>query len=289
MLTMHNAKKTAARLSKLCSLRPTLALILGSGFQSAVRSVAVVAEIPYGKLPGFPKARIEGHGGHVLLGHLGGVAVIVLSGRAHYYEGYSMAEVTFPVRVLAEFGVRSILLTNAAGGIHPKYRAGDFMCLTDHINLMGANPLRGESVSGKTGFVDLTSVYDQDLNRFLRSAARRAKVRLHTGVYVAVSGPTYETPAEINAFARLGGHAVGMSTVPEAIVGRQCGLRVAGLSCITNLAAGRNQKPLSHAEVLAAGDRVQNQVSALIRNFVRMYLQVPESKTQISTHRLTGS
>jgi purine-nucleoside phosphorylase len=271
MSTIPNAKKSSARLSKLCSLRPTLGLILGSGFQSVVRSVEVAAKIPYGDLPGFPEAKIDGHDGHVLLGHLGGVAVVVLSGRAHYYEGYSMAEVTFPVRVLAEFGVRSMLLTNAAGGIHPKYRPGDFMSLTDHINLMGANPLRGESMSEKKCFVDLTDVYDPGLNRLLQTAARRAKVRLHAGVYVAVSGPTYETPSEIKAFARLGGDAIGMSTVPEAIVGRQCGLRIVGLSCITNLAAGRNKKPLSHEEVLAAGDRVQDQASALIRNFADLY------------------
>lgn len=272
---MPAAPKTAARLLNLTSLRPNLGIVLGSGFQSLINSLEVVSEILYSRLPGFPKTRIDGHVGKVLLGHLGGVPVLVLCGRAHYYEGYSMAEVTFPVRVLAEFGIRSLLLTNASGGMHPKFRAGDFMYLTDHINLMGENPLRGQWGCGKTCFLDLTCLYDQWLNQLLQKAALQAKVRLHGGVYVAVSGPTYETPAEIRAFAKLGGDAIGMSTVPEAIVARQCGLRIAGLSCITNLAAGRNKKPLSHSEVLAMGDRVQDRVSKLLLNFAHLYSQTP--------------
>lgn len=268
---MLNASKTAARLLKLCALRPTLAMVLGSGFHSLADSIDTVTEVSYADLPGFSKTRIDGHCGKVLFGHLGGVPVILLCGRAHYYEGYSMAEITFPIRVLAELGVRSVLLTNAAGGIHPRFRAGDFMFLTDHINLMGANPLRGELSSGKTCFLDLSKIYDGDLNQLLQKAAREAKVRLSPGVYVAVSGPTYETPAEIRAFAKLGGHAIGMSTVPEAIVGRQCGLKIAGLSCITNLAAGRNKKPLSHGEVLAMGEHVQDQVLELLVRFIRLY------------------
>ena len=246
-------------------------MVLGSGFHSLADSIDTVTEVSYADLPGFSKTRIEGHWGKVLFGHLGGVPVILLCGRAHYYEGYSMAEITFPIRVLAELGVRSVLLTNAAGGIHPRFRAGDFMFLTDHINLMGANPLRGELSSGKTCFLDLSKIYDGDLNQLLQKAAREAKVRLSPGVYVAVSGPTYETPAEIRAFAKLGGHAIGMSTVPEAIVGRQCGLKIAGLSCITNLAAGRNKKPLSHGEVLAMGEHVQDQVLELLVRFIRLY------------------
>ncbi len=272
---MLNASTTAARLLKRSALRPTLAIVLGSGFHSLVDSINTVTEVSYADLPGFSRTRIDGHCGKVVFGHFGGVPVILLCGRAHYYEGYSMAEITFPIRVLAELGVRSVLLTNAAGGIHPRFRAGDFMFLTDHINLMGANPLRGELSSGKTCFLDLSKIYDDDLNQLLQKAAREAKVRLSSGVYVAVSGPTYETPAEIRAFAKLGGHAIGMSTVPEAIVGRQCGLKIAGLSCITNLAAGRNKKPLSHAEVLAMGVRVQDQVLELLVRFIRLYSKTP--------------
>ena len=204
----------------------------------------------------------------MLLVRWNGVSLLVLCGRAHYYEGHSLAQIAFPIRVLAELGVETILLTNAAGGINSRFRPGDFMCVTDHLNFIGANPLRGEQPRGTTGFVDLTQVYDPALVRLLKSAARRAKVRLYAGVYVAVSGPTYETPAEIRAFARLGADAIGMSTVPEAIVARQCGLRVAALSCITNRAAGINRKPISHAEVLATGEKVREQMSALLREFV---------------------
>jgi len=268
---MHDPQKTAARLLKSSSLRPTLAIVLGSGFQSLIESVQEATEVPFSNLPGFPSPLIDGHVGKILLGQLGGVPLLVLCGRAHYYEGHSMAEITFPVRVLAEFGIRSLLLTNAAGGIHPRILPGEFMCLSDHINLMGANPLRGQFASGGACFVDLTRIYDATLNKLLQKAARRTKVRLHSGVYAAVSGPTYETPAEIRAFAKLGADAVGMSTAPEAIVARQCGLRVGGLSCITNLAAGRNKKALSHFEVLAMGGSVRDQVGRLLTAFVRLY------------------
>ena len=182
-----------------------------------------------------------------------------------------MARVTFPIRVMAAFGIRDLLLTNAAGGINHRFRPGDFMVLSDHINLMGVNPLRGASTPGLPRFVDLTHTYDSDLNRLLRKAAHGGKLRLHSGVYLAVSGPSYETPAEIRAFARLGADAVGMSTVPEAIVARQCGLNVAAVSCITNLAAGRSGQSLSHAEVLETAERVRNLAAHLLNNFATLY------------------
>jgi len=208
------------------------------------------AQISYAKLPGFPPVGVSGHAGHLLVGFLGGTPVMVLSGRAHFYEGHPMERVTFAVRALAAYGIRDLLLTNAAGGLNRKFRAGDFMMLTDHINLMGVNPLRGEAIPGLPRFVDLTQAYDAGLRRLLRTAAKECKVKLQGGVYLAVSGPSYETPAEIRAFARLGADAVGMSTVPEAIVARQCGVNVAAVSCITNLAAGISKGNLSHAEVL---------------------------------------
>jgi purine-nucleoside phosphorylase len=231
----------------------------------------VEAEIAYTKLPGFPRPGVGGHQGRVVFGWYGEAPVCVLSGRAHYYEGHPMETVTFPVRVLAEFGVRDLLLTNAAGGINQRFRPGDFMCLADHINLMGANPLRGPLASGRERFVDLTRAYDARLTGILRRAAKKVKLKLHPGVYLAVSGPSYETPAEIRAFARLGADAVGMSTVPETMVARHCGLAVAGLSCITNLAAGRGNALLSHADVLAAGERVRGKAAALVEQFVKLY------------------
>jgi len=266
-------KTTAAKIKKLSRLRPTLALVLGSGFNHVLRELDVDAAIPYAKLPEFPKPGVAGHDGKLFVGHLGGTPVLVLGGRAHFYEGHPMAAVTFPVRALAAFGIRDLLLTNAAGGINHRFRPGDFMVLTDHINLMGANPLRGAAAPGLPRFVDLTRAYDDGLNRLLRKAARRCGLRLQAGVYLAVSGPSYETPAEIRAFARLGADAVGMSTVPEAIVARQCGLNVAAVSCITNLAAGRSRQALSHAEVLETGEKVKHLATLLLKNFAMLYGQ----------------
>jgi purine-nucleoside phosphorylase len=263
----------AARLQKACPLRPSLAIVLGSGFQHAAELLRADLALPYAEIPGFPNPSAGGHAGQLLIGKAGPTPVLILSGRAHYYEGHSMDQVTFPVRVLAECGVRALLLTNAAGGINPRFRPGDFMLITDHINAMGANPLRGPDAAGQPRFVDLTHTYDPQLRRLLQAAARKVALRLRSGVYLAVAGPSYETPAEIRAYARLGADAVGMSTVPEAIVARQCGLSVAGLSCITNLAAGRTARPLSHAEVLRMGKRVKSAAGALLQSFVALYGQ----------------
>ena len=265
---------TAALLRKFTPLRPSLAIILGSGFQEAAVRLRVESTIPFARLPGFPRPGVEGHKGEILAGRFGQTPVLLLSGRAHFYEGHPMEVVTFAVRVLAVFGVRDLLLTNAAGGIHARFRPGDFMCLSDHINLMGANPLRGPQIARRERFVDLSETYSPELRRLLTAAARKARARLHSGVYLAVSGPSYETPAEIRAFARLGAHAVGMSTVPEAIVARQCGLRVAGLSSITNLAAGRARGALSHKDVLETAAGVRQTAAALLEWFVKLHAEI---------------
>jgi purine-nucleoside phosphorylase len=199
-------------------------------------------------------------------GELGGTPVLVLSGRVHFYEGHPMEHVTFAVRTLAAFGISDLVLTNAAGGINRRFHPGDFMVIADHINFMGTNPLRGTS-----SFVDMTQVYDADLSALLFQAAGECKMKLRRGTYLAVCGPNYETPAEIRAFAKLGADAVGMSTVPEAIVARQWGLNVAAVSCITNLAAGISRKPLSHAEVLETAERVGKSGSALLKTFATLY------------------
>jgi purine-nucleoside phosphorylase len=263
----------AARVRKLSSLRPSLGIILGSGFDSVLSRVEVHGESPYARIPGLPPVGVSGHSGRVVVGNLEGTPVLVFSGRAHYYEGHSMETVTGSVRVMAACGITDLLLTNAAGGVNRQFRAGDFMVISDHINLMGANPLRGDVASGLPRFVDLTRAYDAGLRRWLEAAGRRCRVRLHCGVYLAVGGPSYETPAEIRAFARLGADAVGMSTVPETIVARQCGLRVAGLSCITNLAAGRTRQTLSHQEVLETAGRVSVAGAELLGAFARIYGQ----------------
>ena len=243
---------TASVIQKRCELRPRVGLVLGSGFGEAASALTVEREFAYRDLPGFGVGTVNGHAGHLLIGAWKGVPLAVLSGRAHYYEGFELAESTFPIRVLAALGIDTLLLTNAAGGINPRFKVGDFMVLSDHINLMGDNPLRGPEPVGLNRFVDLTQAYDATLRDRALAAAKRAKVKAHAGVYVAVSGPSFETPAEIRAFAVLGADAVGMSTVPETIVARQLGMRVAGLSCITNAAAGLGGKGqvVSHLDVM---------------------------------------
>jgi purine-nucleoside phosphorylase len=270
-MALPSPQTAAARLKKVSPLRPTLAIVLGSGFHHALTELRVAKKISYAKIPGFPKPTVSGHAGELYFGHLGRTPVLVLSGRAHYYEGHDMERVTFATRTLAAFGITDLLLTNAAGGINKNFHAGDFMILTDHINFMGANPLRGAAIPSLPRFVDLTETYDKKLRELLFRAGKISKLKLQRGVYLAVSGPSYETPAEIRAFARLGADAVGMSTVPEAIVARQCGLRVASISCITNLAAGISKKSLSHAEVLKTAERVKKSGSQLIENFAELH------------------
>ena len=269
--TKANSQAAAARLKKVSTLRPTLAIVLGSGFHHVLGELRVTKKISYAETPGFPKPTVSGHAGELFFGHLGKTPVLVLSGRAHFYEGHAMERVTFATRTLAAFGITDLLLTNAAGGINKKFRAGDFMVLTDHINLMGANPLRGSTIKRLPRFVDLTEAYDKKLRELLFKAGKISKQKLQQGVYLAVSGPSYETPAEIRALATLGADAVGMSTVPEAIAARQLGLRVAAVSCITNLAAGISKEKLSHTEVLETAERVKKSGAALIRNFAEIY------------------
>ena len=276
-MDLPTLQTAAARLKKISPLRPKLAVVLGSGFHHVLAELRVARKISYAQIPGFPKPTVSGHAGELYFGHLDKTPVLVLSGRAHFYEGHEMERVTFAVRALANFGITDLLLTNAAGGINKKFRAGDFMVLTDHINFMGVNPLRPTKLTGKMPvlhlprFVDLTGAYDKNLRELLLKAGKISKLKLQQGVYLAVSGPSYETPAEIRAFARLGADAVGMSTVPEVIAARQCGLRVAAVSCITNLAAGISKENLSHAEVLATAERVKKSGAGLIKNFAELY------------------
>jgi len=266
-----NPLTAAARLKKASPLRPGLAVILGSGFHPLLAAVRVDKTIPFARIPGFPRPTVSGHAGQVHFGHLACTPVLILSGRAHFYEGETMERVTFAVRTLAAFGIRDLLLTNAAGGINRAFWPGDFMVLTDHINFMGVHPLRGPSLPGLKRFVDLTDTYDSGLRRLLLAAGKSAGLKPRRGVYLAVGGPSYETPAEIRAFRRWGADAVGMSTVPEAIVARQCGLRVAAVSCITNLAAGISLGKLSHDEVLAAAARVGAAGAQWLKLFAELY------------------
>jgi purine-nucleoside phosphorylase len=269
---MNKSPQLAARiLRRLSPLRPRLAIVLGTGFDLALDELENASRIPYTKLPGFSSVGVPGHRGELTIGLWERTPVIVLRGRVHLYEGHSLASVTFAVRVLGAFGVRDLLLTNAAGGINPNYRTGDFMVFKDHINLMGANPLQGPVTGHLSRFVDMSSAYDPELRGILERAGRTSRLKMRRGVYLAVCGPSYETPAEIRAFGILGADAVGMSTVPEAIVARQCGMRIAAVSCITNQAAGLGRTPLSHAEVLRSAAGVQEKAGKMLARFARLY------------------
>jgi xanthosine phosphorylase len=250
--------------------RPRLGLVLGSGLGGLADSVEGATAIPYADLPGFPVGSVAGHAGRLVLGTLEGTPVAVLQGRAHLYEGIPASDLAVPVRTVRALGAESIILTNAAGSLNAQAGPGSLMALTDHINLMGANPLAGpnEDELGPR-FVGLGDAYDGDLRRGLHLAAQAEGVELHEGVYLAVSGPSFETPAEIRAFKILGADAVGMSTVPEVIVARHCGLRVAAVSAITNLAEGMGTEVLSHEHTLDNAAVASEKLQRVLRRFVR--------------------
>jgi purine-nucleoside phosphorylase len=252
------------------NLSPVVGLVLGSGLGAFADGLKERRALPFGKIPHFPRSSgVVGHAGELVVGRVGRTAVAVLSGRVHFYEGRSMTDVVFPVRVLARLGVGAVVLTNAAGGVRRTFKPGDLMVLADHINAFGTNPLIGpnEEALGPR-FPDMSAVYDRDLRRLAKATARELGVPLREGVYLGNSGPSYETPAEIRAYSSLGADAVGMSTVPEAIALRHAGVRVLGISTITNMAAGILPQPLDHAEVLATtkrvGERFVKLLSALV-------------------------
>jgi purine-nucleoside phosphorylase len=238
--------------------RPRVGLVLGSGLGAFAKTLDDAIAIPYGEIPHFPVSTAIGHKGELVIGLCGGVPVAVMAGRVHYYEGYTPAEVVFPVRVLGRFGVTTLVLTNAAGTVNPDYRPGELMVIEDHINYMGMNPLVGPNDDALgLRFFDLSEAYDPELREIAAAAGAAAGVTVRKGVYIAFTGPSYETPAEIRMARTLGADAVGMSTVPEVIAARHMGIRVLGLSCITNMAAGVIKQKLNHLEVLEVGERVK--------------------------------
>jgi len=250
---------------------PRLAIVLGSGLGAVAEAVESPTFVPYAEIPHFPQSTVEGHSGRIVAGQLNGIPVVVMQGRVHFYEGYTPQQVTFPMRVLGQLGIETVILTNAAGGINPNYQIGDLVLLADHINMLGFNPLVGPNEprfgrSPQTGlrFFDMTQAYSVELRSLAQSAARTEGFIMHEGVYLATSGPSFETPAEIKAFRSLGADLVGMSTVPETIVARHIGIQVLGISCVTNLAAGISATQLSHQEVFEAGSRVQHRLAALL-------------------------
>lgn len=258
-------KEATEYISSRNSNIPKVGLILGSGLGKFIDSVKNPTIISYSDIPHFHTTSVEGHDGRLVLGEVEGVSVAVLQGRLHAYEGHAMEDIVFPVRVLATLGIESLILTNAAGGVNEKYRPGNLVLIEDHINLMGNNPLIGPNIS-ELGprFPDMTHAYDPELRSLLQATAKELGSSLHSGVYCSVLGPTYETPAEIRMIRTLGGDMVGMSTVPEAIAANHLGLKVAGISCITNMAAGMVNQKLSHDDVKAQALKVLEEFSGLL-------------------------
>ena len=266
-ISLFDRASEAARyiLTKAKGRTPRVAVVLGSGLGGVADAVQDGVEIPYSEIPHFVKSTVQGHDGKLIIGSCGGIDVVLMKGRAHFYEGYSMEEVTVPVRVFNLMGIRSLILTNAAGGAAPHLSAGSLMAITDHINLMGENPLRGPN-DERFGprFPDMTGVYTPSYVEAAHEIAREIGIVLFEGVYMALRGPTYETPAEIRMMRKLGADAVGMSTVPEATVARHCGMRVLAISCITNVAAGLTSAEINHSEVMTVGERAGKQLAELI-------------------------
>jgi purine-nucleoside phosphorylase len=247
---------------------PVLGIVLGSGLGGLARRIEDARDVSFAEVPGFPAATVVGHAGRVIGGRLAGRPVVALAGRFHMYEGHSATLAGFPARVLHALGARTLFVSNAAGGIRATFTPGDLMLITDHLNLMFRNPLVGTLEPGDTRFPDMSEPYDRALGAILRREATKLGFPLREGVYCGLLGPTYETPAEVRMLATLGADAVGMSTVPEVIVARAIGMRVAGVSCITNFASGTTPNPLSHAEVLETTALVASRFESLVERFV---------------------
>jgi purine-nucleoside phosphorylase len=261
----HAARVIRSRMT----VEPRVALVLGSGLGGLADEFDESVKIPYSEIPGFATSTAEGHVGQLVIGKLENVPLIAMQGRVHYYEGYTLEEVTFPIRTFKVLGIKTVILTNASGGINVEFTQGALMVISDHLNLMGVNPLRGPN-DERFGprFPDMTEVYSRELQEIAVEEAHSMGIELRRGIYAALSGPSYETPAEIHMFRTFGADAVGMSTVPEAIVARHSGMEVLGISCITNMAAGITDQPINHEEVMETGNRIKETFSGLLKRVV---------------------
>ncbi len=250
--------------------KPEIGIVLGSGLGELADRFREFA-IPYSKIPGFAKSTIEGHKGQLVFAEINGKKVVMMQGRNHFYEGHSMQDITYPIKVMKKLGVKTLIITNAAGAINKSYRPGDLMVITDHINMMGTNPLIGPNDEEfGVRFPDMSEIYDKQLIKIVDGVARSLQIDVKHGVYVASTGPSYETPAEIKMARYMGGDAAGMSTVPEAIVANYCGMRVLGISCISNFASGVSTKKLSHDEVIETTTKVRAKFKELVLNVLKV-------------------
>lgn len=269
-LDLYSRAEHAARtIRALTSEEPRLAIVLGSGLGGFADEFEAAVRIPYQQIPGFVTSTAQGHAGSLVVGKVEGVPVLAMQGRVHYYEGYSLEEVTFPIRTFKLLGIETLVLTNAAGGVDVQLSQGALMVISDHLNFMGINPLRGPN-DERFGprFPDMSEVYSRSLQEQVVEVARDMGVIVRRGVYAALAGPSYETPAEIHMLRSFGADAVGMSTVPEAIVARHMGMKVLGISCITNMAAGISENPINHEEVMETGERVRETFTKLLRRII---------------------
>jgi purine-nucleoside phosphorylase len=268
--TLYERAEEAARMIRSrAPAEVSVAIVLGSGLGAFAEDLTDAVSIPYDEIPGFARSTVEGHAGKLVIGKAGEVTIAAMQGRFHFYEGYSLEDVTFPTRVLKLLGVRTLVLTNAAGTLNIEFTPGSLMIISDHLNLLGDNPLRGVN-DPRFGprFPDLSSVYSPELQSVVIDEANRMGLEVRRGIYAALAGPSYETPAEIHMLRSLGADAVGMSTVPEAIVARHMNVRVVGISCITNLAAGVSDVPVDHSQVMATGERVREKFSELLQRII---------------------
>jgi purine-nucleoside phosphorylase len=262
-------QETAAFLKERMTSKPETAIILGSGLGHLADEIEVETEISYSEIPNMPVSTVEGHSGKMLFGKLGGKEIIAMQGRFHYYEGYSMKEVTFPVRVMYELGIKNLFVSNAAGGMNPLFSVGDLLVLKDHINMFPEHPLRGKNFPTGPRFPSMHQAYDPEFIKIVEEAADRLSIKIFKGVYLGTQGPTFETPAEYRMFRGMGADAVGMSTVPEVIVAVHCGIRVFGISVITDLGGFDQAVSVSHEEVQAAADAAQPRMTALMKELIK--------------------
>ena len=265
---LQKIQETASFLKSRMTTAPETAIILGTGLGSLVNEITDKYEIEYKDIPNFPLSTVEGHSGKLIFGKLGDKDIMAMQGRFHYYEGYSMKEVTFPVRVMRELGIKTLFVSNAAGGMNPDFLIGDLMIITDHINTFPEHPLRGKNIPYGDRFPDMSKTYSPELIAMAKEIAAEKGIRVVEGVYLGTQGPTFETPAEYVMFRRMGGDAVGMSTVPEVIVARHCGIRVFGISVITDLGIEGVVVEVSHEEVQKAADEAQPRMTTIFREIV---------------------
>ncbi len=262
-------QETADFLRKRMTSQPETAIILGSGLGRLVEEIEIEYEIAYSDIPNMPLSTVEGHSGKLLFGKLGGKEIIAMQGRFHYYEGYDMKQVTFPVRVMYELGIKNLFVSNAAGGMNPAFSVGDLMIIEDHINMFPENPLRGKNFPTGPRFPSMHEAYDKHFIAIVEEAAKSLSIKVQKGVYLGTPGPTFETPAEYRAFRILGADAVGMSTVPEVIVAVHCGIKVFGISVITDLGGFAEAVKVSHEEVQVAADAAQPRMTALMKELIK--------------------